>query len=217
MSSPRVSLVPTGVANLASVAAAFQRLGSIVDVLEAPEQLESAARLVLPGVGSFASGMQALAKQQFIEPLRRRIAAERPTLAICLGLQLLCRSSEESPGIAGLGVLPVDVRRLAPPQPDSSASSAAGQMRKRVPHLGWNRVRAAAGFAAADGEAYFAHSYYLPSVPADWTAAWCTYDETFVAAAQRGAVWGCQFHPELSGTWGGHLLRSWLQLGGPTC
>ncbi len=212
MSSLRVSLIPTGVANLASVAVAFERLGATVELVETPRQVLDASRLVLPGVGAFASGMRALAQRGFIEPLRQRIAAGTPTLAICLGFQLFCQGSAESPGITGLGILPETVQRFSSP-----SRRDAGSSRKRVPHLGWNQVCVDADMSFPSGDAYFAHSYFLPSTPPGWRAARCEYGESFVAAAERGAVWGCQFHPELSGRWGIGLLQAWLQAGASSC
>ena len=212
MSSLRVSLIPTGVANLASVAVSFERLGATVEFIEAPHQVLDASHLVLPGVGSFASGMRALAQRGFVEPLRRRIAAGSPTLAICLGFQLLCQASAESPGVPGLGILPETVQRFSLP-----SRSGGERSRKRVPHLGWNQVRVDSRMSFPSGDAYFAHSYYLPAVLPGWRAAHCTYEEKFVAAAECGSVWGCQFHPELSGNWGAGLLQAWLHAGASSC
>lgn len=196
--SVTVTIVRTGTANLASVAAAFARLEVATVVTENPAVAASAERLVLPGVGAFGAVARTLAERGLVDPLRRRIAAGRPTLAVCLGLQLLATASEESPGAAGLGVLPTTVHRLP-----------AGV---RVPHLGWNRVAAGADCRLlADGAAYFANSYALEEAPAGWAAAWFEHGGRRVAALERGAVLACQFHPELSGEWGAALLARWLR------
>ena len=136
-----------------------------------------------------ASGMAA--------PLRERMAAGKPTLSICVGLQLLCRTSEESPGVAGLGLVDAAVTRF----PDSV----------RAPQFGWNRIDAAEGSAAlTSGHAYFANSYRLAETPAGWSAAIADHGGPFVAAMERGAVVACQFHPELSGAYGRSLLERWI-------
>lgn len=194
--SDTVVVVSTGVANTASVCAALRRAGVAPLVTRDAAAVSAAERLVLPGVGSFAAGMASLRAAGLIAPLRERIAAGRPTLSVCLGMQLLCASSEEAPGVAGLGVLPVSVRRL----PDSA----------RVPHLGWSQVSTVDPGPATAGYACFAHSYALTEVPEGWGAAWARRGAPFVAAAWKGRVLACQFHPELSGAWGRALLRRWL-------
>ncbi len=197
MSSQTISIVSTGVANVASVLASFRRLGLQPLEVNQPEEIAEAEWLVLPGVGAFAAAMRAITERQLAEPLRERIAAGRPTLAICLGLQLLASSSEESPGVAGLGLWPERIVRLR---------SA------RVPQLGWNQVVAAEGSRYLQtGFAYYANSYCLPTEPEGWTASWTDHDGLLVAAVERGGVLACQFHPELSGAWGERVLQRWLE------
>lgn len=192
-----VLIVRTGTANLASVAAAIERAGCAARLSDDPGELAAAARLVLPGVGAFGPVAARLDELGLREPLLRRIADGRPTLAVCLGLQLLATASEESPGARGLGALPATVTRFA-----------AGL---RVPHLGWNRLAAGAGCRLLeDGEAYFANSYKLDAVPEGWRGATAEHGAPFVAALERGAVLACQFHPELSGAWGQRLVERWL-------
>jgi imidazole glycerol phosphate synthase glutamine amidotransferase subunit len=195
MAGPELVVVRTGVANLASVLAGLRRAGGNPVPFVDPRAVRDAKRLVLPGVGSFASGMQALHEQRLVEPLVERLRAGRPTLAICLGLQLLADGSDESPGVAGLGILDGRATRI-----DTVV---------RVPHLGWNSVEPEGGLIEP-GHAYFAHSYRLCNRPHGWRAAWADHGGRFVAAVERGAVLACQFHPELSGKWGIDLLRRWL-------
>jgi imidazole glycerol-phosphate synthase subunit HisH len=196
MSRPAVSVVSTGVANVASVLAAFRRLGAEPLEVDQAEAISSAELLVLPGVGAFAAAMQALQARGLVEPLRERIRDGRPTLAICLGLQLFAAESAESPGTAGLGIWPDRVVRLRS---------------QRVPQLGWNRVDAARESRYLEsGYAYYANSYCLGAEPLGWTASWSDHDGKLVAAVERGSVLACQFHPELSGAWGEQLLRRWL-------
>ncbi|MYA32923.1 MAG: imidazole glycerol phosphate synthase subunit HisH [Gemmatimonadales bacterium] len=193
-----VGIVPTGVANLEAVAAAFRRLGRTPRLLDSAAGISGADYVVLPGVGSFAGGMAELRRRGWAEAVRRRVEEGRPTLAICLGLQLLCEESEEAPGTAGLGCVPGRVVRLA-------ASC-------RIPQLGWNRVAAPAGTAfLRSAVVYFANSYGLEAGPAGWTAAMGRHGSRFVAGLERGGVLACQFHPELSGRVGAGLLKRWLE------
>lgn len=191
-----VVIIETGTANMASVAAGFRRAGATVRLSRDPADALQAPALVVPGVGTFAAGMAALRDAQLVEPLRTRLGAGRATFGICLGLQLLGRSSAESQGVAGLGVIDADVQPLA------------GEL--VVPHMGWNEVRGNGGLVEP-GWAYFANSYAFGDVPAPWQVATTEYGEAFVAAVQRDAVVACQFHPELSGAWGLELMRRWLK------
>jgi imidazole glycerol phosphate synthase glutamine amidotransferase subunit len=159
--------------------------------------VRSCPLVVLPGVGAFGPAMQQLRDRRLVEPLVERIGAGRPTLAICLGLQLLCESSAECPGERGLGILPLEITRF-----DSG---------QRVPQIGWNAVRAhAESRYLQNGCAYFANSYRLTAATADWCVSCANYGGSFVAAMERGRVLACQFHPELSGDWGRSMLRRWL-------
>lgn len=196
MSPPSLCVVSTGGANLASVAAAFSRLGHEVTLASDAAQIEQSGRVLLPGVGAFGPAMQILKQSGWAEALRARIQLGRPTLAICLGLQLLFESSEEAPGVPGLGVLPGKVSAF-----DGVQS----------PQLGWNRVQAPQGSLVHSGYAAYANSYRASAAPTEWRPSWTTHGLPFVASVERGAVLACQFHPELSGPWGSALLRRWLE------
>ncbi|MCY4574920.1 MAG: imidazole glycerol phosphate synthase subunit HisH [Gemmatimonadetes bacterium] len=199
--APAVTVVRTSTANLASVLSGFEGLGCRVRTTASPEGVAEAERLVLPGVGAFAAARRAIASHGLEDPLRDRIEAGRPTLGICLGMQLMARGSEEAPGVPGLGVIDGIV--------ESYDSGEAGW---RVPQMGWNRVEPAEGCAIVPGgHAYFANSYRLADAPAGWLPVWCEYAGRFLAAVERGAVVGCQFHPELSGAYGRALLTRWLE------
>lgn len=201
MSNPQtVAVIRTGAANLASVIAALERLGDLAPrVTDDPDMVRHAPLVVLPGVGAFGPAMSRLRGLGLDGPLRERIERGAPTLAICLGLQLLARSSEESPGVAGLGIVDVPVTRYG------------GSV--RVPQMGWNRVEPEANFAfARSGYAYFANSYRMTECPEGFSAAWSSHAGRFIAAIRRGNVVACQFHPELSGAYGQELLRWWVGL-----
>lgn len=198
MSGSMVGIVRTGVANTASVAAAFRRLGCDWRFVESASDVERTELLVLPGVGSFAAGMDALRAQGLTLALRERLAGGMPTLAICLGMQLLCASSEESPGVRGLEVIPCEVKRL-------------GGEGVRLPQFGWNWVEAdPAAPTLRSGYAYYANSYGVRETPTGWMGATTEYNGAFVGSLVRGSVLACQFHPELSGAYGSSLLERWL-------
>lgn len=200
----RVGIVPTGVANVASVAAALRRVGAEPYGLATAGEVERAEFLVLPGVGAFGAAVTELDGRGLRAALVARITSGQRTLCICLGMQLLAEASEESPGARGLGVLPGTLRRFP-----------AGV---RVPHFGWNDVQAnPRAVLCGNGRAYFANSYRLDIVPAGWLGATAEHGGGFVAALERGGVLACQFHPELSGAYGRGLLRTWLGLETPAC
>lgn len=191
-----VAIIQTGVANLASVLAAFERLQVPTTLVTDRASVAAATHVLLPGVGAFGAGMDALRADGLDDALRERIAADRPTMAICLGLQLLAAGSEETPGVAGLGIFDCTVRRFTD---------------VKTPQLGWNEVVAGGGRFIVDGFAYFANSYRLIDAPPGWSAAMSNHGGPFCAALERGNVLACQFHPELSGAWGQALLRRWLE------
>lgn len=197
MTERTVSIVRTGIANTASVAAAVRRAGRTPRITDESDPLRKDRHVILPGVGSFGAGVSTLRENDQFEPLRDRIDGGKPLLCICLGLQLLCGESEESPGATGLGVVDRTVRRF----PSSV----------RIPQFGWNETdaRSSCRFMAS-GYAYFANSYLLPEIPPGWTGATAEYGRTFVAALERDPLLACQFHLELSGPWGQNLLERWL-------
>ncbi len=193
-----VLIVPTGTANLASVVAALRRLGATVRLAERGREILTAGHVMVPGVGAFGAAMARLMGQGFAEALRRRIAMDLPTIAVCVGHQLLFAASEESPGVAGLGILPGTVRRF----PEGV----------RTPQFGWNEVVPEPGCRLVEpGWAYFANSYRAVEAEG-WAVARADHGGPFLAAIERGRVLGCQFHPELSGPWGARLLGRFLEL-----
>ena len=195
-----VVVVSTGTANLASVLAGLRRVGTLPLVTTDPEVVEHAGLLVLPGVGTLAAAMGRLRAARLIDPLKRRFAAGRATLAVCLGFQMLCESSEESPGLPGLGVVPGNVTCFTEGL--------------TIPQLGWNEIVPDDDCDLLErGYAYFANSYHLADAPSGWAAAVSDYGGGFVAAMELGNILACQFHPELSGQFGLGLIRRWVSRG----
>ena len=179
----RVAVCDYGAGNVRSVALAFGRRGAEATVTTDPDAVADADLAVLPGVGSAASAMAALQASSVDEALRARVRGGRPTLGICLGLQLALEHSEEDGGVDALGLLPGRARRLA-----------VG----RVPRIGWSRVE-------PTGEEYwFAHSY------AAETPAATAWTEGLVAEVEADGFLGSQFHPEKSGAAGARYLERCL-------
>ena len=192
----RVVVVRTGTANLASVLAGLERAGAHGELTRDAERVGAAEQVVLPGVGAFAAAMEALG-DELTDALRERVAAGRPLLGVCLGLQLLCAQSEESPGVQGIGVIDATVGRFP--------------AEVLVPQLGWNLVRPESGSVLLrEGYAYYANSFRLETFPPGYTGATSDHGGRFVAALERGSLLACQFHPELSGRFGHDLLTRWL-------
>jgi glutamine amidotransferase len=198
VSAPDVIVVPTGTANLASVRAALDRLGARARLAESAAMIEDATHVVLPGVGSFGAAMAGLREAGLDSALAARVQVGRATLAMCVGLQVLFETSDESPGAAGLAVLRGHVGRFS----DSV----------RVPQFGWNRVEPEPGCQLLEpGYAYFANSYRVLEAPGSAIAS-AEHGGRFVAALEQGRVLACQFHPELSGAYGHELIARWLKV-----
>lgn len=197
MAGQEVLVVRTGVANLASVLAGFRRLGASPRLTDNPDEVAGASHVMVPGVGAFGAAMDQLRATGLDKAILERIAADKPTVAICVGLQVLCKESEETPGATGLGILPVKVRRF----PDTVV----------VPQLGWNHIDTDPGCRfLKGGYTYFANSYFAESVPEGWLAAKAHHGVPFVAGLERANTLVCQFHPELSGKLGLDILGAWL-------
>jgi imidazole glycerol-phosphate synthase subunit HisH len=203
----KVALVDYGAGNLRSVANALRELGVEPQTAAAPGALEGTTHLVLPGVGSFGDCMAQLQSRDLLPAIRDWVAAGRPYLGICLGYQILFDSSEETPGVAGLGILPGVVRRFLP---------TPGL---KIPHMGWNsaipRTPDQGNWAALGMEPYFyfVHSYF--PVPDDDSiiAAQTNYGgQSFASAIEQPNLLACQFHPEKSQDAGLRLIRNFLRL-----
>lgn len=206
-----IAIVNYGMGNLRSVQKALERVGAEAVIVDTPEQIESAERLILPGVGAFADGMEHLRERGMVEPLKRYADSGKPMMGICLGMQLLFDSSmEDAPSpdqpVQGLGILPGKVIRFQEDQgPD--------QPRLKVPHMGWNEIAFApdtplfAGLIPGD-HVYFVHGYYCVPTNENDIAATTGYGGTYCSAVHRENVWATQFHPEKSQRVGLRILEN---------
>jgi glutamine amidotransferase len=198
-----VTIADLGLGNLHSVAQAFTRAGVAAHITRDPDELRRAERLVFPGQGAFRECAEMLATD--VGPaLRDFIASGRPYLGICLGMQALFETSEESEG-QGLGVFPGRVVRFAPEMHDAATGD-----RLKVPHMGWNQVDTAHPMLEDAGWYYFVHSYYVVPSDPSLVAATSDYGVRFCAAVARDNVFACQFHPEKSHHAGARLIQRFL-------
>ena len=197
----RVGVVRTGTANLASVLAGLERVGLSPQLVSDPGLVQELPFVVLPGVGAFRAAREELERLELVDALRTRIERDLPTLCVCLGMQLLCESSTESPDVSGLGVVPGRIERF----PETV----------RVPQLGWNRIEVTRNSRLLDGIPDGAHFYFVHSYAVGLTVntvASSNYGKAFTAITRRNNFVGTQFHPERSGEHGARLLQNFLQL-----
>ncbi|NDJ74764.1 MAG: imidazole glycerol phosphate synthase subunit HisH [Chloroflexi bacterium] len=199
-----IAIIDYGAGNLRSVHNTFTHLGANVVTIQTPDQLDDADKIVLPGVGAFGAGINALRAAGFEAPIKQAVAAGTPLLGICLGMQYLFESSDEMGEHRGLGLLPGRVTRF----PVNGL---------KVPHIGWNQlhIRRASPLLAnvnSGAYAYFVHSYYVEAGdPADVLAT-TDYGLDYASVVGRGSVFGIQPHPEKSQSVGQQILRNFVAM-----
>ena len=216
-----VSIIDYDAGNVRSVENILRVMGQEYRITSSAEEILSADRIILPGVGAFGDAMEKLTSRGLVEVIHEAVHRNIPFLGICLGQQLLFEESEESPGVRGLSLLPGRIVRI--PEGDG----------RKVPQIGWNElVTAESDGASADlipsrllaglpahSFFYFVHSYYLPvedTASDGFITSYCEYGENapvkIGASVEHGNVFGCQFHPEKSGTVGRKLLENFISL-----
>ncbi|RJX21459.1 MAG: imidazole glycerol phosphate synthase subunit HisH, partial [Ammonifex sp.] len=198
-----IAIVDYEMGNLRSVEKGFARVGFEAVVVRDPEAVAAADGVVLPGVGAFADAMTNLKSLGLLGTVKQVLDSGKPFLGICLGLQLLFEMSEEWGETPGLGYFRGRVRRL----PESV----------KVPHMGWNEAEFTRPTPIFDGipdrtRFYFVHSYYVDPEEGEIAIAKASYGTRFTAAAAKGMVFGVQFHPEKSSTWGLKILANFGRL-----
>lgn len=197
-----ITLLDYGAGNVRSVINAIESLGETVTVVSSPEDILSAETLVFPGVGAFGNMMQILNEKNYTAALKAYLDSDRPFLGICLGLQALFETSEEAPGIKGLGLIPGTVKRF--------------NIDRAVPHIGWNDLKVQKPSQIFKGlvgneKFYFVHSYHVAPKTDDSVLTTTDYGYAFVSSIQKGNILATQFHPEKSGRAGLCVLENFLK------
>lgn len=200
-----IAIIDYGMGNLRSVQKGFEKTGHAALVTSEAGEIRAATKVVLPGVGAFGDAMEELRRRQLVEPIREAIAAGKPFLGICLGLQLLFEIGHEGGRHEGLGVLPGEVVRFELPH------------EYKVPHMGWNQLEVLRPAPILEGLAsgthvYFVHSYYV--VPRDRAviAAETNYGTPFTSIVWRDNLFATQFHPEKSQADGLRMLKNFAEI-----
>lgn len=200
-----IAIIDYDAGNIRSVEKAMAKLGQEVWITRDRERIMNADKVILPGVGSFGDAMAHLREYNLVEVIKDVVAEKKPFLGICLGLQLLYESSEETPGVEGLGILKGKILRI-PEQKDL-----------KIPHMGWNSLH-----LQNDGKlfrgieqnpyVYFVHSYYLKAGEEETVKATTEYSVNIHASVEKDNVFACQFHPEKSGDLGLQILKNFAEL-----
>lgn len=200
-----IAIIDYDAGNIKSVEKALKYLGEDAVITRNREEILSADKVILPGVGAFGDAMYNLKKYGLDEVLREVAERQIPLLGICLGLQLLFERSDETPGVEGLGILKGEILRI----PDCPGL--------KIPHMGWNSLK-----LQNDGRlfkdlpeepyVYFVHSYYLKATDESIVKATTEYSTHIHASVEQGNVFACQFHPEKSSDTGLQILKNFVEL-----
>lgn len=198
-----IGIIDYDAGNIRSVEKALAYLGEETVVSRDPQVLLKADKVILPGVGSFGQAMENLHRYNLVPVIKEMVKNNTPFLGICLGLQLLFESSEETPGVAGLGILEGKIVRI----PEGPGL--------KIPHMGWNSLNVREGASLFKGlekkpYVYFVHSYYLQAKDPKIVAATAEYGVTIHASVEKENVFACQFHPEKSSKTGLAILKNFL-------
>lgn len=200
-----IAIIDYDAGNIKSVEKALAYLGEEVRITRDREEILASDGVILPGVGAFGDAMEKLHTYGLGDVIREVVRRQIPFLGICLGLQLMFESSEESPGVEGLGLLPGKILKI----PETPGM--------KVPHMGWNSLKIDPNSrlfkGIPDGNyVYFVHSYYLKAGSEDIVAATTEYGTHIHAAVEKGNLYACQFHPEKSSQTGLKILENFISL-----
>lgn len=208
MDRRKISVIDYGAGNIASVVNMIRHVGGEAEVISSPQHLTHVEKLLLPGVGSFDHAMECLKEGGWLDELNKCVLERKvPVMGICLGMQLMCKSSEE--GVAqGLGWIDAQVLKF---------DFQSDAVRLKVPHMGWNAatvVKRDPLFVdhATERRFYFVHSYYVDCHNKDDVLLSCSYGHSFVAGFRNRNVWGFQFHPEKSHRFGMEIFKRFLEV-----
>lgn len=202
-----IAIIDYDAGNIRSVEKALKFLGQDVKITRDPEEILSAEKVILPGVGAFGDAMGKLKEYGLDQVIRKTAGKGTPFLGICLGLQLLFERSDEAPGVEGLGILKGEILRL----PEKEGY--------KIPHMGWNSLELIHngrlfGDLPEDPYVYFVHSYYLKAADETIVKARTEYTTAIDASVEQGNVFACQFHPEKSSETGLKILKNFVELEG---
>ena len=200
-----IAIIDYDAGNIKSVEKALKYLGEDAVITRDREEILSADKVILPGVGAFGDAMYNLKKYGLDEVLREVAERQIPLLGICLGLQLLFERSDETPGVEGLGILKGEILRI----PDCPGL--------KIPHMGWNSIKIKKGARLfkdipEDSYVYFVHSYYLKAGREEDVTATTEYSALIHASVEHDNVFACQFHPEKSSEIGLKILKNFVEL-----
>lgn len=200
-----IAIIDYDAGNIKSVEKAMSYLGQEAVITRDRDVINASDKVILPGVGAFGDAMQKIKEYHLTNVIYDVIEQKKPFLGICLGLQLLFETSEESEGVAGLGVLKGDIVRIP------------AKEGLKIPHMGWNTIQVKENATlfqgiSKDAYVYFVHSYYLKAKEIDDVAATTFYSTEIHAAVEHEKVFACQFHPEKSGTVGLKILENFVSL-----
>ena len=200
-----IAIVDYDAGNIKSVEKALLHLGQEVTVTGEAEAILKADKVILPGVGAFGAAMEKLRSTGLDKVMKEVADKKTPFLGICLGLQLLFESSEEAPGVAGLGLLKGKILKI--PQAEGL----------KIPHMGWNSLHLQNGGRLFQGVeehtyVYFVHSYYLEAQEESIVKASTRYGVEIHASVEKDNLFACQFHPEKSSTAGLKILKNFVEL-----
>lgn len=193
-SATTVDVIDAAGGNVGSLCRALERLGVEYRRVNGSNRNLGERPIILPGVGAFGAVMDNLSSSQLVNPIKEAIARGVPFLGICVGLQVLFESSEESPGVAGLSILPGKVVRFT---------------EGKIPQIGWNSVRSTSSDWPS-GYVYFVNSYFAQPLQPDAVLFESEYFQRFCAAVKKDNITAFQFHPEKSGDYGMSLLKKWI-------
>ncbi len=200
-----IGIIDYGAGNLKSVEKALLKLGAQTVITRDRETILAADHIILPGVGAFGDAMENLRKYDLDQVIYEAVEQKIPFLGICLGLQLLFSGSEESPGVAGLGILGGEILRI----PETEGL--------KIPHMGWNSLHLEHNGRLFRGipentYVYFVHSYYLKASDPEIVKASTYYSTQIHASVEKGNVFACQFHPEKSSDLGLKILDNFIHI-----
>ncbi len=200
-----VAIIDYDAGNIKSVEKALVSLGAETILTRNPEEILNADHIILPGVGSFGVAMEKLHRYGLVEVIHEVVRRQKPFLGICLGLQLMFETSEESPGVEGLSILPGKIVKIP------------AEEGLKIPHIGWNSLEYPNKGRLYEGipensYVYFVHSYYLKADEEDIVTAATEYGTYIHASVEKGNVFACQFHPEKSSDVGLTILKNFINI-----